>query len=86
MSSKNNLDFKKPKIDGICDKCGTKLIQRDDDKEETILERLKTYHESSEMLVKYYKSHDLLYKVKINQHSKKTSEDVANDIEELLKK
>ena len=81
-----NLDFKKPEVDGICDKCGTKLIQRDDDKEETILERLKTYHESSEQLVKYYKSHDLLYKVKLNQHSKKTSEDVANDIEELLKK
>ena len=39
-----NLDFKPPKIEGICDICGSKLIQRADDNEETVKQRLKTYH------------------------------------------
>lgn len=81
-----NLDFKRPIVDGICDKCGTKLIQRDDDKEEPIRERLKTYHETSEKLVKYYKSKDLLYTVKLNLNSGKTSEDVVKEVEEKFKK
>ena len=48
-----NTDFKPPKVDGICDKCGTKLIQRIDDNEETVKERLKTYHSLSEGLKAY---------------------------------
>ena len=81
-----NLDFKRPLVDGICDKCGTKLIQREDDKEETVKERLRVYHETSEKLVKYYKSKDLLYTVKINLNSGNTSEDVAKEIEDKFKK
>ena len=77
-----NLEFKKPKKDGICDKCGRKLIQRDDDKEETIKNRLEEYKSTSQKLVNYYKQRDLLYSVKLNLHSKKTSEDVAKEVEE----
>lgn len=81
-----NLEFKKPKQEGICDKCGSKLIQREDDTIETVEKRLKTYHETSEKLVDYYKNKDLLYAVKLNIHSGKTSEDVAKEVEEYLKK
>lgn len=81
-----NLEFKKPKQEEICDKCGSKLIQREDDKIETVEKRLKTYHETSEKLVEYYKNKDLLYAVKLNIHSGKTSEDVAKEVEEYLKK
>ncbi|MBP3255983.1 MAG: adenylate kinase [Clostridia bacterium] len=81
-----NLDFKKPVKDGICDKCGTELIQRDDDKEDAIKQRLETYHNESEKLVKYYKSKDLLYAVKLNMNSGKTSEDVVKEVEEKFKK
>lgn len=81
-----NLEFKKPKQEGICDKCGSKLEQREDDKIETVEKRLKTYHETSEKLVEYYKNKDLLYAVKLNIHSGKTSEDVAKEVEEYLKK
>lgn len=81
-----NLEFKKPKQEGICDKCGNKLIQREDDTIETVEKRLKTYHETSEKLVDYYKNKDLLYAVKLNIHSGKTSEDVAKEVEEYLKK
>ena len=80
-----NLDFKKPFIDGVCDKCGAKIIQREDDKEETVKERLKTYHDTSEKLIEYYKEKDLLYAVKLNINSGKTSEDVAKEIEEKFK-
>ncbi len=80
-----NLEFRKPKQDGICDNCGSKLIQRQDDKIETVKQRLSTYHETSEKLVEYYKKQDLLYAVKLNIHSGKTSEDVAKEVEEYLK-
>jgi len=80
-----NLEFKKPKQEGICDICKSKLIQREDDKIETVEQRLKTYHETSEKLVDYYKAQDLLYAVKLNIHSGKTSEDVAREVKEYLK-
>lgn len=44
-----------PKVDGICDKCGTPLITREDDNEETIKSRLKVYDNQTKPLVDYYK-------------------------------
>ena len=81
-----NLEFKKPKQEGICDKCGSKLVQREDDKIETVEQRLKTYHETSAKLVDYYREKELLYAVKLNIHSGKTSEDVAKEVKEYLNK
>lgn len=81
-----NLEFKKPKKEGICDKCGNALEQREDDKIETVKNRLETYRETSAKLVDYYKEKDLLYAVKLNIHSGKTSEDVAEEVERYLKK
>lgn len=46
--------YKKPKQEGICDVCGEKLVQRKDDMPETVLDRLKTYHEQTEPLKGYY--------------------------------
>ncbi len=79
-----NLEFKKPKQEGICDICQSKLVQREDDNIETVKQRLKTYHETSAQLVDYYKSQDLLYAVKLNLHSGKTSEDVAREVKKCL--
>jgi adenylate kinase len=45
----------KPKKEGICDKDGTKLVQRADDTIEVVANRLKTYHQQTEPLVDYYK-------------------------------
>ncbi len=81
-----NLEFRKPKADGICDVCGSKLIQREDDKIETVEQRLKIYRETSQPLINYYKQKDLLYAVRINIHSSKTSEDVAKEVKEYLSK
>ena len=43
-----------PKTEGICDTCGNELILRDDDKEETVKNRLHAYHEQTEPLIEYY--------------------------------
>ncbi|HEV3116762.1 MAG TPA: adenylate kinase [Gemmataceae bacterium] len=53
-----------PKVPGVCDVCGSKLIQRDDDKESTVRERLKQYHQNTEGLLEYYKSRGLLHEVR----------------------
>lgn len=80
-----NTEFKPPRVEGICDKCGTKLIIREDDNEETIRNRLKTYHSISENLIEFYKNKDILYTVKVNIHSENTSQDIAKEVEEYLK-
>jgi adenylate kinase len=49
-----HVDFDPPKHEGICDQDGSRLIQRDDDKEETIRRRLEVYHAQTEPLVAYY--------------------------------
>jgi adenylate kinase len=49
-----HLEYKKPKVDGICNYCGGTLGQRKDDLPETVLERLRVYHEQTEPLKDYY--------------------------------
>ena len=60
---KQNL---KPKREGICDHCEDELYQRDDDKDETILERLKIYHDQTSPLVEHYQNKDLLRNIDAN--------------------
>lgn len=50
-----HMQYRQPKKDGICDACGAALIQRSDDSEATVLNRLQTYHEQTEPLIEYYK-------------------------------
>lgn len=52
-----------PKKEGICDKCGAKLIHRKDDTEEVVLDRLRTYHEQTQPLIDYYKEKKVLKRV-----------------------
>jgi len=49
-----HIDNNPTKVENICDKCGENVIQREDDKRETVLERLKTYHMQTEPLIEYY--------------------------------
>lgn len=50
----------KPKVDGICDECGHELIQRDDDKEETLKVRLENYYKKTEPVLSYYEKQGLV--------------------------
>jgi adenylate kinase len=58
-----NVILSPPKVAGICDKCGCKLIQREDDKVETIRERLRVYHEHTDDLLDHYREQRLLVEI-----------------------
>jgi adenylate kinase len=55
-----HVEFDPPKNEGVCDQDGSRLIQRDDDKPETIRKRLATYHEQTEPLIDWYEGRGLL--------------------------
>jgi adenylate kinase len=55
-----NLWSMPPRVPGICDDCGSPLIQREDDKPETILQRLRTYDEMTQPLIGYYREKGIL--------------------------
>ncbi|MCR5635509.1 MAG: adenylate kinase [Lachnospiraceae bacterium] len=52
-----------PKKEGICDKCGSELILRDDDKEETVKNRLTVYHDQTQPLIDFYSERNVLKNV-----------------------
>jgi adenylate kinase len=58
-----NIYFKAPSKEGLCDKCGGALFQRDDDKEATIKKRLEVYSAQTEPLIGYYKKKGILKSV-----------------------
>jgi adenylate kinase len=55
-----HVDFEKPKVDGVCDKCGGELYQREDDKAEVIAHRLSVYNEQTAPIISYYQAQGLL--------------------------
>ncbi len=55
-----HVDFDPPKHDDVCDQDGSRLIQRDDDKPETIKTRLEVYHGQTKPLIDYYETRGLL--------------------------
>ena len=69
-----------PKVENICDKCGSELILRDDDKPETVLNRLKIYHEQTQPLIDYYTGKGVLKTV----DGTKDMNDVFADIVGIL--
>ena len=75
-----------PKKAGICDKCGTALIQRKDDNPETIKERFKVYHQNTQPLIDYYKKKKLLKAVDGSGKPEEVYASVKELIEVLSKK
>jgi len=63
-----NLSFQSTKAEGICDKCGGELIQRDDDMPESIRKRLQLYNELTKPLLDFYGSRGLVTTINGNQH------------------
>jgi adenylate kinase len=58
-----NIFFDKPKRDGICDQDGSRLIQRDDDKDDVVRNRLRIYHEETSPLIEYYDEQGLMRRI-----------------------
>ena len=63
-----HIEHVPPKQEGICDKCGSELILRDDDKPETVKKRLDVYHEQTQPLIDYYTKAGILKSVDGTQH------------------
>jgi adenylate kinase len=63
-----HVEFDPPKHEGICDQDGSRLIQRDDDKEETIRHRLQVYHSQTEPLIEHYDSAGMLRRFDGTRH------------------
>ena len=79
-----NIVLNPPKQEGICDKCGSKLIIRKDDNEETVRERLKNYFEQTAPLVDYYTNKGNLITEIVSKSVNKLGKDVAEDITKQL--
>lgn len=77
-----HIQFNPTKVEGICDACGEKLILRDDDKPETVKNRLSVYHEQTQPLIDYYSKKGVLAEVDGTQ----SMDDVFNAIVNVLGK
>ena len=56
----SHIEFEKPKVAGVCDKCQGELYQREDDKEEVVTRRLEIYTDQTAPIVEFYNSKGLL--------------------------
>lgn len=71
-----------PKKEGVCDKCGNELVLRDDDKPETVLNRLDVYHKQTQPLIRFYEEKGVLKTV----DGTKPMKEVFDSIVEILEK
>ena len=75
-----HVEFIPPKQEGICDHCGSALVQREDDKPETVKNRLRVYHEQTQPLIESYEKAGVLATV----DGTKNMNDVFADIVKIL--
>ena len=81
-----NLILHPPKVEGICDKCGSPLYQRDDAKPEVAKNRLEVYDRETAPLVGYYEKTGVLFTTILSQKANRMKDEVAKDVLEKLKK
>jgi len=77
-----NTVFNPPTIAGVCDKCGGELMQRDDDKAETVKNRIKVYMEQTQPLLAYYAQQGNL----VTLDGQRDPQEVFQDVKSLLEK
>lgn len=80
-----NLILNPPKVEGICDRCGSKLITRKDDTEETVKERIKDYNIETKPLIDFYKDKGILETHVVSVSINHLGQDVANEVVEEIK-
>lgn len=73
-----HIKYNPTKVEGICDACGEKLILRDDDKPETVKNRLSVYHEQTQPLIDYYKKAGVLAEVDGTKDMEEVFKDIVN--------
>lgn len=81
-----NLVMHPPKEEGICDKCGSKLVQREDDSDENAInKRLEIYDVQTSPLVEYYEKRNVLRREEISSRINRLGKEVADDLIEYIK-
>ena len=75
-----HIVFNPTKVDGVCDTCGDKIVLRNDDKPETVQNRLSVYHEQTQPLIDYYREQKILKSV----DGTKPMDEVFSDIVAIL--
>jgi len=80
-----NIKLSPPKVEGICDKCGSKIIQREDDStEEAVNQRLEIYETKTAPVLEYYKNKGILrteeVSIRINRLGKAVAADIVKDL------
>ncbi|MEA4926708.1 MAG: adenylate kinase [Syntrophomonadaceae bacterium] len=78
-----NAKFNPPAVEGICNKCGGELIQRSDDRAETVKNRLEVYREQTEPLLDYYQKQGCLITVDGNRGTNEVFAEVKQILENL---
>lgn len=73
-----HVEFNAPKVEGVCDNCGSPLVQRPDDNEETAVNRLAVYDENTAPLLAYYEKQGLLKTVNGDQDFDSVFADIKN--------
>ncbi len=82
-SASYHLEYLKPKVAGICDRCQGELYQRKDDSEEVILNRLKVYHDQTSPLIDFYENRKKLYTVDGNKKIEMIFSEICDIIDKL---
>ena len=75
-----NIDSLKPKVEGICDSCGSTLKKRDDDNVEAFKVRFKTFLDNTNSLLNYYESKNKLVKINVNRDVLEIFNDISGVI------
>ncbi len=78
-----HVKAKPSRTEGVCDKCGGKLVQREDDKEETFLKRLKTYYSQTKPLLDYYEKERKLFNVDGSTDAELTASRIIRILEDV---
>jgi adenylate kinase len=78
-----NVEFKPPRVEGVCDVCGGELVQREDDKEHTVRRRIELYHQSTEALRIFYWDRGLLRVVEADGSEEEVTERAVNALSDL---
>jgi adenylate kinase len=81
-----NIRFLKPKVDGVCDKCGGPLFQRSDDKPAVIKRRIQVYQEQTSPILQHYKEKNVPFVVSSIKALETPPETIVEEIIKELKK
>lgn len=80
-----HVKYNPPKAEGVCDSCGAQLIQRKDDNEQTVKNRLEVYHSNTAPVIDYYKQKGLVVEFNGEGEIEKISADIIKTLEQEFK-